>query len=124
MLQTMNVPGLRARRTHLSIGGPANAICVEAGRNRSVLGKTASSILGPVTSATEDPMGTSVGTECQMAAVYINGLYVAQPGDVLAGLVPSDLDQVQLLQPLEALARFGARAANGALLLWTRTTRQ
>ncbi|MGI9627907.1 MAG: carboxypeptidase-like regulatory domain-containing protein [Longimicrobiales bacterium] len=123
LLMSMNVPGLRARRTALSVGGPANAICVENGRNRSVLRKTASAILGPGPDAPNNPLGTSLGNGCQMAAVYLNDQYLHEPGDVLAGLSPTDLETVELLPPLQALARFGGRAANGALLIWTRNGR-
>lgn len=121
LLARMNVPGLRARRMALSTGGAATGICVENGRNRSVIGKTASAALsGSFSAPRDDPTGTSISNECQMSAVYVDGLYVAEPGDVLAGLTGADIEQMQAVSPLEALARFGARAANGALLIWTR----
>ena len=124
LLAHMNVPGLRARRVALSTGGSATGICVENGRNRSVLGKTASAALsGSFSAPRDDPTGTSLSNECQMAAVYIDGLFVADAADVLAGLTGSDIEQMQAVSPLEALARFGARAANGALLIWTRNGR-
>ncbi len=121
LLGRMNVPGLRVRRMALSDGGPALGICVESGRNRSVLDKTASAALAEsLSNPRNNLMGTNVGNECEMAAVYVDGLYVAEPADVLAGFTGSDIDQMQAVGPLEALARFGARAANGALLIWTR----
>lgn len=124
LLARMNVPGLRARRMALSTGGAATGICVENGRHRSVIGKTASAALsGSFSAPRDDPTGTSISNECQMTAVYLDGLYVADPADVLAGLTGSDIEQMHAVAPLEALARFGARAANGALLIWTRTGR-
>ena len=122
LLARMNVPGLRARRMPLSTGGPNNGICVENGRTRSVVGKTGSRIMSPALNDPQsDPSGTPVGNECRMAAVYVNGMYVSEPADILAGLTTGDIEQVQAVAPLEALARFGGRAANGALLIWTRT---
>lgn len=122
VLRQMNVPGLRVRRVQMSIGGPSNGICVERGGNRSVLGKTASSVIDPPDNLPRsDPLGTAIGNSCDMAAVYYNGLYVSDPADLLAGLTGTDLEQVQAVAPLEALARFGPRAANGAILIWTRT---
>ena len=121
LLARMNVPGLRARRVPLSAGAGAMGICVENGRNRSVLGKTASAALaGSFSTPREDPTATRINSGCEMTAVYLDGIFVAEPADVLAGLTGGDIEQIQAVAPLEALARFGARAANGALLIWTR----
>ena len=55
-----------------------------------------------------------------MMAVYVDDFPISDPGMVLAAITPDDLETVEILPPLESLARYGARAANGALLLQTR----
>ena len=127
LLSTMNIPGLTARWMALSTGAPATGICVELGRNRSVLQKTASRLaIAPEDQlgfATEDDIAARGGA-CAMMAVYIDDFPVSDPGMVLAAITPADLESVEILPPLESLARYGARAANGALLLRTRAARR
>lgn len=123
LLTTMNIPGLRARWMALSTGAPETGICVELGRNRSVLRKTASRVaIAPEDQlgfANEDDIEARAGA-CAMVAVYIDDRPIADPGVVLASITPADLESLDILSPLESLARYGARAANGALLLRTR----
>lgn len=126
LLATMNIPGLRARWMALSTGAPETGICVELGRNRSVMQKTASRLAtasDELGFATEDDIAARAGA-CSMMAVYIDDFPVSDPGMVLAAVTPSDLEGVEILPPVESLARYGARAANGALLLWTRAGRR
>lgn len=126
LLTTMNIPGLTARWMALSTGAPETGICVELGRNRSVLQKTASRVaIAPADQlgfANEDDIEARAGA-CAMMAVYIDDFPVPDPGMVLAAITPNDLESVEILPPLESLARYGARAANGALLLQTRARR-
>ena len=122
LLRTMNIPGLRARRMALSTGAPETAICVEAGRNRSVIPKTRSRLASPnnqLGTTDEDDIEARAGA-CAMVAVYLDDVHVPNPGEVLSSITPTELQGVEILPPLEALARYGFRAANGALLLWTR----
>ena len=127
LLNTMNIPGLTARWMALSTGAPETGICVELGRNRSVLQKTASRLaIAPEDQlgfANEDDIEARAGA-CSMMAVYIDDFPVRDPGMVLAAITPDDLESVEILPPLESLARYGARAANGALLLQTRARRR
>lgn len=126
LLATMNIPGLRARRYALSTGAPETGVCVELGRNRSVLAKTASRLRlasDPLGFATQDDIEARADA-CAMMAVYIDDFPVSDPANVLATITPTDLDRVEVLPPLEALARYGARAANGALMLWTTRERR
>ncbi len=127
LLATMNIPGLTARWMALSTGAPETGICVELGRNRSVLQKTASrTAIAPgdgLGFANEDDIAARAGA-CAMMAVYIDDFPVSDPGAVLASITPDDLESVEILPPLEALARYGARAASGALLLRTRAARR
>ncbi len=121
LLTTMNIPGLTAHWMSLSTGAPATGICVELGRNRSVLQKTASRLAtasDQLGFATEDDIADRAGA-CSMVAVYIDEMPIADPGVVLASITPAELESVEILPPLESLARYGARAANGALLLRT-----
>ena len=122
LLTTMNIPGLRARRMALSTGAPETAICVETGRNRSVIPKTGSRLASPANqlgTTSQDDIEARAGA-CAMVAVYLDDFHVPDPGEVLSSITPADLEGVEILPPLEALARYGFRAANGALLLWTR----
>ena len=126
LLATMNIPGLRARRYALSTGAPETGVCVELGRNRSVLAKTASRLRlasDPLGFATQDDIEARADA-CAMMAVYIDDFPVSDPANVLAAVTPTDLDRIEVLPPLEALARYGARAANGALMLWTTRERR
>ena len=127
LLNTMNIPGLTARWMALSTGAPETGICVELGRNRSVLSKTASRLA----IAPEDQLGFANEDDiearadaCAMMAVYVDDFPISDPGMVLAAITPDDLESVEILPPLESLARYGARAANGALLLQTRARRR
>ncbi len=122
LLTTMNIPGLRARRMALSTGAPETAICVETGRNRSVMQKTGSRLASRTNqlgTTDEDDIAARAGA-CAMVAVFLDDIHIPDPGEVLSSITPADLEGVEILPPLEALARYGFRAANGALLLWTR----
>jgi len=122
LLATMNIPGLRARRMALSTGAPETGLCVELGRNRSVLPKTSSRLAGArdqLGFANEDDIAARAGA-CAMMAVVVDDVPVPDPAEVLANITPADLASLEIIPPLEALARYGARAANGALLLRTR----
>jgi len=126
LLATMNIPGLRARRYALSTGAPETGLCVELGRNRSVLAKTAGRstvVADGLGFATQDDIEARADA-CAMMAVYIDDFPVSDPANVLATITPTDLDRIEVLPPLEALARYGARAANGALMLWTTKERR
>ncbi|MXX73765.1 MAG: TonB-dependent receptor plug domain-containing protein [Gemmatimonadetes bacterium] len=127
LLNTMNIPGLTARWMALSTGAPETGVCVELGRNRSVLQKTASRL----SIAPEDQLGfanqddiAARADACAMMAVYVDDFPISDPGMVLAAITPDDLETVEILPALESLARYGARAANGALLLQTRAGRR
>lgn len=122
LLATMNIPGLRARRMALSTGAPETGLCVELGRNRSVLPKTGSRLAGArdqLGFANEDDIAARAGA-CAMMAVVVDDVPVPDPAEVLANITPADLASLEIIPPLEALARYGGRAANGALLLRTR----
>lgn len=127
LLNTMNIPGLTARWMALSTGAPETGICVELGRNRSVLQKTAGRVgiagQNQLGFADEDDIAARADA-CAMMAVYVDDFPILDPGMVLATITPNDLESVEILPPLESLARYGARAANGALLLWTRAGRR
>ena len=122
LLATMNIPGLRARRMALSTGAPETGLCVELGRNRSVLPKTRGRLAGErdqLGFADQDDIAARAGA-CAMVAVVVDDIPVHDPAEVLGSITPADLAGLEIVPPLEALARYGARAGNGALLLWTR----
>lgn len=126
LLATMNIPGLRARRYALSTGAPETGVCVELGRNRSVLAKTGSRLRlasDPLGFATQDDIEARADA-CAMMAVYVDDFPVSDPASVLSAITPTELDRIEVLPPLQALARYGARAANGALMLWTMKERR
>jgi hypothetical protein len=58
--------------------------------------------------------------ECAEIAVYLDGVAVADPGQIYASLSLDDIDRVEVLSPLEAVIRYGDRGARGALLVESR----
>ena len=63
--------------------------------------------------------GSGAGV-CDEVAVYLDGVAVAEPGQIYASLSLDDIDRVEVLSPLEAVIRFGDRGARGALLIESR----
>ncbi|MDE0257717.1 MAG: TonB-dependent receptor plug domain-containing protein [Gammaproteobacteria bacterium] len=63
--------------------------------------------------------GSGAGV-CDEVAVYLDGVAVAEPGQIYASLSLDDIDRVEVLSPLEAVVRFGDRGARGALLIESR----
>lgn len=63
--------------------------------------------------------GSGAG-ECDEIAVYLDGVAVAEPGQIYASLSLDDIDRVEVLSPLEAVVRYGDRGARGALLIESR----
>ena len=57
---------------------------------------------------------------CQQIAVYVDDIHVPDPGDLRSLVSPSDISHMQFMPPLDALARYGATAENGVLLIYTR----
>ena len=60
--------------------------------------------------------------ECDEVAVYLDGVPVSDPGLLYGSIDLDDIDRVEVLSPLEAVTRFGTRAAGGALLIESRDT--
>ena len=58
--------------------------------------------------------------ECGEIAVYLDGVAVADPGQIYSSLSLNDIDRVEVLSPLEAVIRYGDRGARGALLVESR----
>lgn len=63
--------------------------------------------------------GSGAGV-CDEVAVYLDGVAVAEPGQIYSSLSLDDIDRVEVLSPLEAVVRFGDRGARGALLIESR----
>ena len=61
--------------------------------------------------------------ECDEIAVYLDGVAVADPGQIYSSLSLDDLERVEVLSPLEAVIRYGDRGARGALLIESRLAR-
>ncbi len=57
---------------------------------------------------------------CDEIAVYLDGVAVADPGQIYASLSLDDIVRVEVLSPLEAAVRYGDRGARGALLVESR----
>lgn len=57
---------------------------------------------------------------CDEIAVYLDGVAVADPGQIYSILSLDDIDRVEVLSPLEAVVRYGDRGASGALLIESR----
>ena len=58
--------------------------------------------------------------ECAEIAVYLDGVAVADPGQIYSSLSLDDIDRVEVLSPLEATIRYGDRGARGALVVESR----
>lgn len=63
--------------------------------------------------------GSGAG-QCDEIAVYLDGVAVADPGQIYSILSLDDIDRVEVLSPLEAVVRYGDRGARGALLVESR----
>lgn len=60
--------------------------------------------------------------ECDEIAVYLDGVAVTEPGLLYSSLSLDEVDRVEVLSPLEAVVRYGDRAARGALLIESMST--
>ena len=65
--------------------------------------------------------GSGAG-ECDEMSVYLDGVAVTEPGLLYSSLSLDEIDRVEVLSPLEAVVRYGERAARGALLIESRST--
>ena len=63
--------------------------------------------------------GSGAGV-CDEIAVYLDGVAVAEPGQIYSSLSLDDIGRVEVLSPLEAVVRYGDRGARGALLIESR----
>lgn len=97
LLRHMNMPGLRIRQVYQVdelTGVMVPGYCIEVRRTG--------------------------GDGCQPAAVAINNILVPYPDEVLRDLDPTIIDRIEILSPIDAQFQFGARAGNGAVLIFTR----
>jgi hypothetical protein len=90
----MHAPGVRVRRYEALPGTP---VCVE-------FRSSARSSL----------------RECRSPVVYLDGVPVAAPEQLLASLSLTDIESMEIIPSVEAGARYGMGAGNGALLIETR----
>ena len=63
--------------------------------------------------------GSGAGV-CDEIAVYLDGVAIADPGQIYSSLSLDDIDRVEVLSPLEAVVRYGDRGARGALIIESR----
>lgn len=103
LLRQAHVPGLTVENVRLigeaDLGVPG--ICIEISRRRSRADERA----------------------CRnMIDVYVNGVRLASPETSLQDIIPSSIDDIRLLSPLEAGVQYGGgrRGRNGVLLIRTR----
>jgi len=98
LLRNMNAPGLSVREVQITdaTGVVVPGLCVEVSR------RTAGS------------MG------CSQAAVFVNGLIMPSPDQILMNLDPQTIDRIEVLSAIDAQFQFGSIAANGAVLIYTR----
>ncbi len=62
----------------------------------------------------------SAGGRCRELTVFMDGVRIANPGLLLATLSPNDVENMEILSPAEAGARYGSVSGNGVLLIETR----
>ncbi|MDH5760543.1 MAG: carboxypeptidase regulatory-like domain-containing protein [Gemmatimonadota bacterium] len=96
LLRNMNVPGLSIREVYVAdpSGVVVPGLCVEVSRRFS-------------------------GTGCNQAQVYIDGLHVPYPDQILNSMDPNTIDRIEILGASDAQFQLGAEAANGAVLIYT-----
>jgi len=98
LLRNMNAPGLSVREMQVTdaTGVIVPGLCVEVSRRG---GQAAS---------------------CAQAAIFVNGMIVPSPDQLLMNLDPSAVDHIEVLGPVDAVFQYGAMAGNGAVLIYTR----
>lgn len=101
LVRTM--PGLNV--TEGSQGGIAIGLCIESER-RYMRGVPSVHI--------------SPRDNCEMVKVIIDDYPVFDPGSYLTHLHVNDIESVEFVPPIEGVARYGADAARGVLLIYTR----
>lgn len=97
LMRNMNMPGLRIREVYQVdelTGVMVPGFCVEVRRGG--------------------------GEGCSPAAVVLNNTVVPYPDQVLRDLDPEIIDRIEILSPIDAQFQFGAAAANGAVVIFTR----
>ena len=59
--------------------------------------------------------------ECEPVVFVLDGVVIGEPHDMLRSLRISDMERVEMLQPVDAGTRYGLDAGTyGALVIWTR----
>ena len=98
LLRNMNAPGLSVREMQVTdaTGVMVPGLCVEVSRRG---GRAAS---------------------CSQAAIFVNGIIMPSPDQILMNLDPSAIDHIEILGPVDAQFQFGTMAGNGAVLIYTR----
>jgi hypothetical protein len=98
LLRNMNAPGLSVREMQVTdaTGVVVPGLCVEVSRRG---GRAAS---------------------CTQAAIFVNGIMMPNPDQILMNLDPSAIDHIEILGPIDAQFQFGSMAGNGAVLIYTR----
>jgi hypothetical protein len=57
---------------------------------------------------------------CNQAAVFLNGVIMPYPEQILQDIDPNSIDRIEILSPIDAQFQFGTVAGNGAVLIYTR----
>lgn len=98
LLRNMNAPGLNVREMQVTdaTGVVVPGLCVEVSRRG---GQAAS---------------------CAQAAIFVNGMIMPSPDQILMNLDPSTIDHIEVLGPVDAVFQYGSVAGNGAVLIYTR----
>lgn len=101
LVRTM--PGISVREG--ATGGIPRGVCIESDRR-------------PRRVAPVAPMSSN--RRCQMVKVYIDDYPVHDPGAYLTMLHLNDVESVEFITPMQAVARYGSDASGGVLLISTR----
>ncbi|MGD8319113.1 MAG: carboxypeptidase regulatory-like domain-containing protein [Gemmatimonadota bacterium] len=98
LLRQMNTPGLMIREVQVTdaSGVVVPGLCVELSRRTR----------------------GSIG--CNQAAVFLNGVIMPYPEQILQDIDPNSIDRIEILSPIDAQFQFGTVAGNGAVLIYTR----
>jgi outer membrane receptor protein involved in Fe transport len=102
-----SLPGISVRES--SNGGIAHGMCIESNRR--------------VPTGMAQTRDHTVAVGCAMVKVYLDGYPLMDAGRFMTTIPVRDIESIEFVAPIEGVARYGADAGNGVLLIQTRSRR-
>jgi len=63
---------------------------------------------------------SGIGGNCQMMAIFVDGVYMSSPGTIPPNFPLNDIERVEAISPGQAGVQYGTLGGNGVLLIETR----